>query len=247
MSLLDQIAEAPIGVLAYVKRDGTPNAVPVTPYVVDGSVVVTSTLAYVAKAAAVRRNPQVALLAGGVHLMATATVLVDDTPDWFDTHIRADEMAKFPPTRQFLQIPFQSCLFPWYTARVIIEFVAPELQARPGDDRVTIATLGAEGGPVIMPRSEALDLDALVVPTRSAPDGPAVLLVHEESADMSDLRQLTLRGSVRDGAFTVAARAGSLEPRSASVRGQVSTLRTMRRQARANRPVIADWPRVRAS
>jgi len=110
VSLLESIAAAPIGVFAYVRKDGTPNAIPVTPFVTGGKIVVTSTLAYVAKAAAVRRDPRVALLAGDVRISTTARVLVDQTPSWFNTHIRDDEIKKFPPTKQLLQLPFNECL-----------------------------------------------------------------------------------------------------------------------------------------
>ena len=247
MSSLDAVAGAPVGVFAYLRRDGTPVAVPVTPFVVDGHVVVTSTLAYVTKAAAVRRDPRVALLAGGVHLATTATVAVDPTPAWFNAHIRADEITKFPPTRQFLQIPGNGCLFPWYTARAVIEFAPADPDPLPGSDRASVTHVDASGRPRIRPLAAVVDPAADRIPLEGTPDGPAVVLVHEESDDMADLRQLSLGGTVRDGVLSVTARNGSLAPRPATVRSQVATIRSMARQARANRPVVADWPRVRAS
>jgi nitroimidazol reductase NimA-like FMN-containing flavoprotein (pyridoxamine 5'-phosphate oxidase superfamily) len=39
-SPLERIADAAVGVLAYVTADGTPHAVPVTPFVVMGRIVV---------------------------------------------------------------------------------------------------------------------------------------------------------------------------------------------------------------
>ena len=247
MSSLDPVAAAPVGVFAYVRRDGTPNAVPVTPFVVGGNVVVTSTLAYVAKAAAVRRDPRVALLAGGVHLATTATVTVDPTPAWFNTHIRADEINKFPPTRQFLQIPFHECLFPWYSARVIIELAPADPVPVVGADRATVTSLDPSGRPRITPVTGDVDPGAERIRLEGTADGPAMVLVHEESDDMAELRQLSLLVTVRDGHLTVTARHGTLVPRPATARTQVATVRSMARQARTNRPLIAGWPRARVS
>jgi hypothetical protein len=182
---LAPFGRAPIGVFAYVRGDGTPNAVPVTPFVVDGRIVVTSTLAYVTKAAAVRRNPRVALLAGRWSVATTAAVAVDPTPAWFNANIREVEIAKFPPTEHFLGIPFHECLFPWYSGRVVIGFDPVTPEPAPSDDR--------------------------------------------------------------GGRLTVHDRRGSLAVGPSSVAAQLSTIRTMRRSARANRARVAGWPTVRAS
>jgi hypothetical protein len=99
------IDQAAIGVFAYVTRAGTPNACAVTPYVVDGAVVVTSTLALVAKAAAVRRDPRVVLLAGGTEVRGAGAVAVDPTPAWFDEHLRDQERRTYPPARSLLAVP----------------------------------------------------------------------------------------------------------------------------------------------
>ena len=64
---------------------------------------------------------------------------------------------------------------------------------------------------------------------------------------MAELRQLSLLGTVRDGHLTVTARHGTLVPRPATARTQVATVRSMARQARTNRPLIAGWPRARVS
>jgi len=247
MSLLESVAAAPIGVFAYVRRDGTPNAVPVTPFVVDGRIVVTSTLAYVAKAAAVRRDSRVALLAGGVHVSSTATVLVDQTPSWFNAHIREDEIRKFPPTKTFLDIPFNQCLFGWYSGRVIIEFDPAPLDPVTGDDRVSVTTVDASGGLRITPVPADIDLDSPDIPLDGPPEGPAVVLVHDESDDMRDLRQLALVGTIRNGRLAVSSRRGSLTPSPTTARAQLATVRSMARLARGHRSLIADWPHPRAS
>jgi len=248
---LRKVADAPIGVFAYVRRDGTPNAVPVTPFVVDGKMVVTSTLAYVAKAAAVRRDPHVALLAGGIQLATTASVAVDRTPAWFNTHIRDAEIEKFPPTKQFLAIPFHECLFPWYSARVVIGLDPADVTRTDRGDRVTITTIDPQGLPRITPIDQPVDqpvdehCGALEVP--GVGDGPAVVLVHEEHDAMADLRQLTLVGVVRAGRFTVHGHRGSLAPQPTSLGAQLATIRSMRRSARSNRDRVADWPVAVAS
>lgn len=148
---MDGFRGAHIGVFAYVKKDGTPNAGPVTPFVVNDRIVITSTLAYVTKAAAVRRDSRVALLAGASHVASTGSVVVDGTPTWFNRSIRDDEIAKFPPTRQFLGIPFHECLFPWYSGRVLIDLEPATIEPEQGGDRVTVASLDHEGRLLITP------------------------------------------------------------------------------------------------
>ena len=252
---LELIGDAAVGVYAYVKADGTPHAVPVTPFVVDGRIVITSTLAYVAKAAAVRRNPRVALLAGGVAVATSASVAVGPTPAWCNTHIREAEAAKFPPTRQFLGIPFHECLFPWHheclfpwhSGRVVIDLGTDAPEVVEGSDRVTVTTIDGAGFPRVTPLAGAVDLDVDVLAVPGIPDGPAVVLVHEEHASMADLRQLTLVGEVPAGRFTARDRRGSLDPGPTSVGAQLATVRTMRRLARADRDRLADWPTLLAS
>jgi hypothetical protein len=67
----------PVGVFAWVTRSGRPTSCAVTPYLVDGHPVVTSTAALIAKAAAVRRDDRVALLAGGVQVIGSGAVGFD--------------------------------------------------------------------------------------------------------------------------------------------------------------------------
>ena len=123
-TVLAALDESTVGVFAYVMRSGRPNACAVTPYVVDGAATVTSTLALIDKAAAVRRDQRVTLLAGGAHLAGRASVSVDLTPSWFDQHLRAQERAKYPPARSILGVPGHRCLFSWYLGRVVISIDA---------------------------------------------------------------------------------------------------------------------------
>ena len=92
-----------------------------------------------------------------------------------------------------------------------------------------------------------MDPEADELAGRGVPDGPAVVLVHEEHASMADPRQLTLVGDVRIGRLTVHDRRGSLAASPTSPGAQLATVRTMRRLARSSRDRVADWPALRAS
>lgn len=248
------IDRAAIGVFAYVTRAGTPNACAVTPYVVDGAVVVTSTPALVAKAAAVRRDPRVALLAGGTEVRGAGAVAVDLTPGWFDEHLRDQERRKYPPARSLLTVPGHRHLFAWYVGRAVVRLTEPTVRGRPGDDGVTVTVLDDAGtlsirpleGEVRTAARRAGPGDELVVGD-GPPDGSAVLLVHEEDPTMVDLRQLVLDGVVRDGVLTVAHRRGSLEPGPTGLVSQLRSTRSLARRARANRERLADWPTLVAA
>lgn len=237
MPTLDAIADASIGVLAWIRADGSPGACAVTPYVVDDRVVITSTLAFTAKAAAVRRDPRVAVLAGGWLVSGDADVFVDESPQWFDRHVRAAEVRKFPPTRSILAIPGHRCLFPWYVGRIVISFRPDHVEPAPGDDAATVARL-ADGRvrvePVAMTPDELPDF-------AGCDDGPVQLLFHEEHDRMSDLRQLSIRGSVVRGRFAEERRSGSLGPGSTGTIAQLRELRTMARSAKRNRTKLREW------
>ena len=235
---LERIAEARIGVFAWVRGDGTPGSCPVTPFVVGDEVVVTSTLAYTAKAAAVRRDPRVAVLAGQVLVHGRAEVLVDESPRWFDEHLREDEVRKFPPTRSILAVPGHRCLFPWYVGRIVIRFRPEAVESVDGGDAVTATRLTDDGrlriDPVAVDASGAPDLRAL-------PDGPVAVLFHEEHRDMADLRQLSVRGVVRGGGFVEDRRTGSMEPAPTGTVAQITQLRALARSAKRNRDTIRSW------
>lgn len=240
MNLLDEISREPIGVFAWVRRDGTPGSCPVTPYVVNGQVVVTSTLAFTAKAAAVQRDGRVALLAGGQLAVGSAEVFVDKSPRWFDENIREAEMEKFPPTRSILAIPGHRCLFPWYVGRIVIQFTPESIERFEGDDKIT-ATQLVNGQLRIEPILVQADGTPIVTDLQ---DGTTQILFHEEHKNMADLRQLSLRGSVSNGRFHEINRSGSLDPSPAGVRAQIGELRSMARSARRNNDKISSWRAV---
>jgi len=242
---MQAVDSAPVGVLAYVMRSGHPNACAVTPYVVDGVPVVTSTLALIDKAAAVRRDERVALLAGGVQLSGRAAVAVDTTPAWFDRHLRHQELTKYPPARTILSIPGHRRFFAWYVGRVVMSIIPDLVVERSGGDLATITVLGSDGVLRVFPIPRPADLEAaeLALDT-SIPDGRAVLLIHEEDPDMSDLRQLTLHGWVAAGAFRVERRRGSLQATPQGWRQQLATSRQLARRATTNRERLAEWPTI---
>jgi hypothetical protein len=240
-TVLATLDRSAVGVFAYVMRSGRPNACAVTPYVVDGVATVTSTLALVDKAAAVRRDPRVALLAGGAHLGGRASVSVDLTPSWFDQHLRDQERAKYPPARSILGVPGHRCLFSWYLGRVVISIDDTEAAVRPGDDHTTITVLDSAGALQTFPIADLDDATADSIPVPSIPDGHAVVLIHEENESMTSMRQLAIHGEVASGVFAAVRRRGTIEPEPHGLRAQLRTSRTMARQAKANRPRLQTW------
>jgi hypothetical protein len=241
---LDPLRDAPLGVFAYVTRAGRPNACAVTPYVVEGRAVLTSTLAYLAKARAVRHDPRVALLAGGIAVEGRGVVGIDRTHSWFDRNLRAEELRKYPPAEAILGIPGHRRLFPWYLGRAVIAVEPGTVSERPGSDHVSVAVLDDHGllhlRPLTTAATPAADAIEVELPG-DVPDGPAVVLVHEESDDLGELHQLALHGRVRHGLLRV----------ERSVRsdlgggGTVAQLRTARRlaaSARAQANSTAGWP-----
>lgn len=201
--------EAAVAVFAYRDGRGRPLAVPVTPYVLNDRVVVTSTLAYARKALLIRNDSRVALLANGVHMIGDAAVFADPDGDVFVARYLEQELEKYPPSRMLVQVPNYRQALSWYFGRSIISFTPREAQERPGDDGLTLVTIAAEGHPSISP------LPATDVAAESfavdASDGPALVVLHRESSDMSDLRKAAIRGHVRGGVFHVRERRGTLD------------------------------------
>jgi hypothetical protein len=106
---------------------------------------VTSTAALTAKAAAVRRDARVALLAGGAQVVGSGAVGFDPSPHWFDTNLRVAELAKYPPARSLLAVPGHRRIFPWYVARAVIRIEPSSVTPMPLDHRVSIAVLASDG------------------------------------------------------------------------------------------------------
>ena len=234
------VGGAQIGVLAFVAKDGTPRACPVTPYLVGEEAVVSSTLAFTAKVAAVRRNPNVALLAGGWLHRGSAEVEVDLSSRTFDEDVRGQELRKYPPSRPLLSIPGHRRALWWYVGRATIRIPMHDAVAVHGHDRVT-ATFVTAGTPSIVPLPADIDTGADEIAVPAEVRGPTVVLVHEEDRRMADLRQVTLTGTAADGILRVHSRAGTIEPARASALEQLRTLRQLARQARRNRHIFERW------
>ena len=241
--VLAAIDGAQVGVFSYVMRSGRPNACAVTPYTADEVVVVSSTLALIDKASAVRRDDRVALLANGVALSGHASVGVDLTAAWFDRHLRRQELAKYPPARSILSLPGHRRLFAWYLGRVVISITPAQVAMRAGDDRTTITVIDSDSAiqSFPIPRPETIDA-AEIDMDASIPDGPAVVLIHEENSAMTDLRQLTLHGHVASGRFVVDRRHGSLDGAPSGLLDQLALTRQLARRAKANGEHLRGWP-----
>ncbi len=239
-----RIGGAAVGVLGHTTAKGLPNAVTITPYVVDGKLVVTSTLALIQKAAALLADPRVTLSAGGVVVEGVATVKVDLTPQYFDRFIRAQELRKFPPARSLLALPFHRTLLPWYVGRVIIQIQPQEVLDQQLGDAVTLTGLDVAGRLWTrnIPSPSSLSDGRVDMPAAVA-DGPALLLLHEEDVAMRDLRQVAVRGVICAGVLEVTARRGSLDPSSKSSTDELRSLRHLARAAKRNRALLTTWPR----
>jgi hypothetical protein len=241
---LAAVTNPPVGVFGFIGRNGRPLSCAVTPYLDGGQPVVTSTLALVGKIGAVLRDERVALLAGGVQARGRATVTIEDDGTWFDQAIRAQELRKYPPARFLLRLPGHRRLLWWYVGRAVVRLPADDLRAVPGSDRVTVTGIDRDGlvSVIPVPGDVPLDADADQIPLPAAlPDGLACLLVHEESAGLSDLRQLRLEGDLADGRLTVRRRNGTLTPAKHGPLAQLRDLAALTRAATANRPRIESW------
>jgi hypothetical protein len=237
-----------VGVFGFVGRDGRPLSCAVTPYLDDGQPVVTSTLALVGKIASVLRDDRVALLAGETQARGRATVTIEDDGTWFDRAIRAQELRKYPPARFLLRLPGHRRLLWWYVGRAVIRLPADDLRAVPGSDRVTVTGIDHDGllSVIPVPGDVPIDADADQIPLPAGlPDGPACLLIHEESAGMSDLRQLRFHGDLIQGLLTVRRRDGTLTPAKHGPLKQLRDLTALTRAATANRPRIESWKQAR--
>ena len=235
---LRAIYDAPAAVLAYHGSRGQLVPVAVTPYVLDGVVYITTTLAYSRKAGLIRRSPKIALLAGGVYLLANASVYADVKGAFFTRHLLEQEMRKYPPARTLRRVPFHRQIFGWFFGRAIIKLEPVAAEADAGDDAWTLVTEGENGYPSIhrVPEADPEGGDVTIPPELAGSQGPAVVFCHSESEDMSELTSVAFRGEIRDGSFTAKARPA--EP----VAGVAGGARGRRANARRARQAMKDWP-----
>jgi hypothetical protein len=243
---LAAVDEAAVGVLAFVGPARRPVACPVTPFVDGDDAVITSVLAVLGKVAAIRRDPRVALLAGGAQLRGNARVELDESGTVFRARFQAQELRKYPPSRLLLRLPFHRRLLWWYAGRAIIRLNCG-IDITPGSDRITLTYLDGDGLPRVVPLTRLPRADEPLIDLRAAgvddppPDGPACLLVHDEFRRFRDLRQLRLSGDVADGQFVIRRRAGSLSASPRGPRATISGLHAMSKAAGTNRALLASW------
>jgi hypothetical protein len=239
---LSALEDAAVGVFGFIGRDGRPVSCAVTPYLDGGQPVITSTLALAGKIGAVLRDERVALLAGGAEVRGRATVAIEDDGTWFDRAIRAQELRKYPPARFLLRLPGHRRLLWWYVGRAVVRLPADGVRPVAGSDRVTVTGIDHDGLVSVVPVTGDVQLDAdqIAVPAR-LPDGPVCLLVHEESAGMSDLRQLRLEGELVSGRLSVQRRSGTLAATHRGPLAQLRDLAALGRAATANRTRIESW------
>ena len=136
----------------------------------------------------------------------------------------------------------------WYVGRAVMRLPADDLRAVPGSDRVTITGIDRDGLVSVIPvtrRRAARRRRQIPLPPPPRPgvppDGPACLLVHEESAGLSDLRQLRLEGELVAGRLSVQRRSGTLAATHRSPLAQLRDLAALGRAASANRTRIESW------
>jgi hypothetical protein len=176
-----------------------------------------------------------------VRFSGRADVYADVSGDFFVKHLLEDELRKYPPARSLVKVPLHRKVFAWYFGRAIIAFEPSNTNERLGDDRFTLITEGAGEFPDITPVQALASVTAPVeLRIDGAADGEALLLAHRESEDMSDLRQLSLRGEVRGGVFHERSRSGNLDGD-----GGGSEWQRRRRAAKA-RQLMKDWPAMPA-
>jgi hypothetical protein len=130
----------------------------------------------------------------------------------------------------------------WYVGRAVVRLPADGMRAVPGPDRVTVTGIDHDGLVSVVPVTGDVQLDAdeITVPV-GLPDGPACLLVHEESAGLSDLRQLRLQGELVSGRLSVQRRSGTLAATHRGPLAQIRDLAALGRAATANRTRIESW------
>jgi hypothetical protein len=234
--------DAAVGVFGFIGPGGRPISCAVTPYLDGGQPVVTSTLALVGKIGAVLRDERVAVLAGGAEARGRATVAIEDDGAWFDRSLREQELRKYPPARFLLRLPGHRRLLWWYVGRAVVRLPADGVRAVSGSDRVTVTGIDHDGLVSVVPVTGDVRFDADEIALRAdLPDGPACLLVHEESARMLDLRQLRLEGELVSGRLRVQRRSGTLAVTHRGPLAQVRELGALGRAARANRTRIESW------
>lgn len=246
---LESVAKTSVAIFAYRDEQGRPLACPVTPYLDGNEIVIKSTLAFVRKTVHILRDGRVALLAGGVHMTGTASVEADLHGVKFRSHFLEQELTQYPPASEIVDLPFSGYLFWWFFGRVLMRFSPDEVVHRMGDDEATLIDLNERGFPSIEPIAVPdLDSESIQLPdlsrhesSRFVDNRPAAILLHCEPT-LKDLRQLLLRGRIRNGRLHMTSRSGSLAPAdTGGVWGELRRQIGYHRRAFAARKQIQTW------
>jgi hypothetical protein len=212
---------ASVAEIAWIGTDGRPDALPITPLVLNDTPVVAYPFAYQTLAYRIAASPVIALVtseprmaANGWQPMAAigrARLIEDREGQIMKDELLTQELRKFPPSRALADSMLLRQENWWYVPRVIVaidvESVRPVV-ARSGPDQQVLAVHGpdglavdtvqvADGGP------DELRLSSLA--ERAAPAGHAVLLGHDFSApDLERWTPWVTRGALSaDGNLTV--------------------------------------------
>lgn len=210
--LSDAWRAAPFAEVAWLDRDGRPDAATVVPLLQRGHPVVALTYDRLALARSLAAAEQVLLavtsptLGGGrtpVSAWASVSVHEDPRGHEFEEHLLTQELAKHPPARRLADSPLLRREHAWYLPRILVRTTrVGEVTTHPFRDALAVTAIADAGC------ATTVDLDgtgATAGPTTSLPDGPTVVLQH--GADLPDLDRpwwRRWRGEVTDGDLATA-------------------------------------------
>ena len=220
----------------------------VTPYVLSGRLVITSTLAYLTKVRHLVIDPRMSVLVGGYRFKGLAKVRLDPDGTEFVETLRDQEIRKYPPTGWYARVPGHRRLLRWYFGRAIIQLEAASVEDVAGSDTwVIVAGDRAAGAPLIEPVAAPPAAAATFQPQLARswaklPDGAALVLGHAEPKPW-DLRQVRYSGRLVDGMFTVRRRTGGLDQRGEAT-GWLEFIRHSRRMNAAGVAAVAELRRL---
>ena len=239
--VLEEARERAVAVLGLTLPSGRPTAWPVTPYVLRDQLVVTSTLAYPRKAEHLARRPAADILIGGHLVACDAQVYGDVDGHWFGRTLLQQELAKYPPARKIVATPGATRLFRWYFGRAVIVLHPRAIRPTPFSSSSVLVTL-QDARPVltpVQPPERIVAGDTMHVP--DVADGPACVMTHRESSDLSVLRQQHAHGRVLGRRFVCDRVVGNLDLTPPSAVGQLRELRALARQGKAGADIVRQW------
>lgn len=210
---------ASVGELAWINRDGLPDALPATPLLLDDAPAVAYSYAFRALALRIAASPGVALAVSDPRMTASGwepvavvgrpRLIEDDDGVFVAEKILSQELRKYPPSRALADSMMLRTENWWYVPRLIIvleRVTAIDVAARSTSDQV-LAVAGPDGLFVDTVKVGTPDADEIAVTSlagRSAPSGPAVLLGHDFSEpDLERWTPWVTRGRLAEGVLRV--------------------------------------------